>query len=586
MKADLEVGKNKYDKTKVVTGFYHNSSGQIIANSGFAYSDKIPVVAGNTYKGRYNMRFTCYFDVSGNVVAGGSEASIPSFTVPSGVAFVVVTINNDSNTLNTMQLELGDTTTTYEEYSKKVPLSQLENSLIYTDNAVDALRVEFTSDPDAFASMEVILPEKFPILHGTGEQANIYFNYAVRGIFNESNIEADGSHGVQLSECVRIEPTEESLSIGNTFDVTITAQDERRNPISSATTEVNIVSPVCANPVRLCVIGDSITRGGQYTRHVIDKLTNVTPVGTRVYYRDGDAPREGRGGWSLRNYLTGFKQTLAGDSPFLVPTGVSGELYFGNTRQWQRIVMDLTEYEFDGFQRLAKDWDWDGEYQYDITTGRRLNPPTGAVMFDVPTYKFIEYNGSAWVEMAVQPSGYEVSFEKYLIRFASAFTAGAPTHVSIMSGANDFQSDNDGTISDDEWDEYSGYLDQLITSIHDYDSSIKILVGLPIGNPAQDGAGQYKNLGLSAYTFNNLMQDLAKRLIAKYDGSASRANNIYITPFLQSLDPVGGFPYETVARNKYTTDLMVNRLTEMLHPRNAGYYQLGDCLAAVVSYSS
>lgn len=586
IKADANVGKNLFDKSAVTTGFYYNSAGQIISNTGFGYSEKIAVTAGESYVSTYNMRFICCFDVDGNVVAGGSEADTKAFTVPVGVTHIIVTISSSVNANNIMQLEIGTVSTDYESYAKSVPLSQLKNATDYADDAVEALRVEFTSDPDAFASMEVILPEKYPVLHGTDEQANIYFNYAVRGIFSESNIEADGLHGVQLGECVRIEPTEESLSIGDTFDVTITAQDEKRNPISTATTEVNIVNPVCASDVRLCVIGDSITRGGQYTRHVIDKLTNVTPVGTRVYYQDGDAPREGRGGWSLRSYLTSFKQSLAGDSPFLVPTGVSGALYFGNTRQWQRIVMDLTEYEFDGFQLLAKDWDWNGDYQYDITTGRRLNPPTGAVMFDEPTYKFIEYDGSAWVEMTTQPEGYEVSFAAYMARFAVAFTGGAPTHISIMSGANDFQGDDDGTISDAEWDEYSGYLDQLIDSIHDYDPTIKILVGLPIGNPAQDGAGQYKNLGLSAYTFNNLMQDLAKRIIAKYDGATNRANGIYITPFLQSLDPVGGWPYETVPRNKYATDLTVNRLTEMLHPRNAGYYQLGDCLAAVVSYTS
>lgn len=60
------------------------------------------------------MRFTCYYDSAFAVVAGGSSSSISTFTVPSGVAYVRVTIT--ATTLDSFQLEIGSTSTGFQAY--------------------------------------------------------------------------------------------------------------------------------------------------------------------------------------------------------------------------------------------------------------------------------------------------------------------------------------------------------------------------------------------------------------------------------------------------------------------------------------
>lgn len=89
---------NLFRIAAATVGAFMSETGTITANSQYFYSGKIPVKASTTYtagsdNSARSMRFTTYFAADGiTVVAGGSQASLASFTTPAlGVAFVVVT---------------------------------------------------------------------------------------------------------------------------------------------------------------------------------------------------------------------------------------------------------------------------------------------------------------------------------------------------------------------------------------------------------------------------------------------------------------------------------------------------------------
>ena len=93
----LIASTNVFRTTLASSGEFMSETGTITLNSQYFYSAKIPVKPGMTYTAgsdnpARSMRFTTYFAVDGiTVVAGGSSASLSSFTIPaSGVAFVVV----------------------------------------------------------------------------------------------------------------------------------------------------------------------------------------------------------------------------------------------------------------------------------------------------------------------------------------------------------------------------------------------------------------------------------------------------------------------------------------------------------------
>ena len=67
-------------------------------------------------------------------------------------------------------------------------------------------------------------------------------------------------------------------------------------------------------------------------------------------------------------------------------------------------------------------------------------------------------------------------------RFKAAYPNGAPTHISILLGANDFGTYD--TLLD--MPGFLSYLETLITSIHNYDESIKIILCTPTLSPNEN----------------------------------------------------------------------------------------------------
>lgn len=141
----FKAGKNLFNKNAAIIGSFMSEAGAIVVNSGFDYSELIPVTPGQLYTGRgtnNGMRFTTYFDSNQQWVTGGSNSTVTSFTPPAGVAYVVVTISHVD--LSSFQLEAG-AQTSYEPFQYKFSgpfgetlLAQLTDNTVTTAKMVDA----------------------------------------------------------------------------------------------------------------------------------------------------------------------------------------------------------------------------------------------------------------------------------------------------------------------------------------------------------------------------------------------------------------------------------------------------------------
>ncbi|MDY3369301.1 SGNH/GDSL hydrolase family protein, partial [Zhenhengia yiwuensis] len=152
---------------------------------------------------------------------------------------------------------------------------------------------------------------------------------------------------------------------------------------------------------------------------------------------------------------------------------------------------------------------------------------------------------------------------------------GAPTHISILLGANDFGTHN--TLMD--MPGFLHYLEQFITSIHNYDPSIKVIICTPTLAP---------NIKLltgdtSPYNrYNRNMKLATYYLLKAYDNDESIARNIYIAPMTLTLDTTNGFDYKTSQTKR--DGLITTQVTakNSIHPNEFGNILMGNTLAAVI----
>jgi hypothetical protein len=124
-KADLVVaGKNLFDKSAITDNFYIDNLGNTYASGSYFYSDFIKVDVGQQYTLSYICRYYTFYDINKNYVSGGGV--VDTFTIPSGVAYVIV--SGYDTTQDIWQLEKGSISTTYEAFKLAVDNNQLNIS--------------------------------------------------------------------------------------------------------------------------------------------------------------------------------------------------------------------------------------------------------------------------------------------------------------------------------------------------------------------------------------------------------------------------------------------------------------------------
>lgn len=114
----LKTGKNLFNKNNVINGYRFGSDGSLYADSDFSATDFIEVNSSTQYTVSWVIQIVqcvCYYDENKNFISrNGSEAT---FTTPSNCKYIRASVTTEN--INSAQIELGSTATTYEPYIDK-----------------------------------------------------------------------------------------------------------------------------------------------------------------------------------------------------------------------------------------------------------------------------------------------------------------------------------------------------------------------------------------------------------------------------------------------------------------------------------
>jgi lysophospholipase L1-like esterase len=133
-----KASKNLFNKSTVTNGRYVNSAnGLLVVNAGFFASDYIPVSASTGYR-KNNIQQFAFYDASRVYISGVNSGE--SFTTPSNAAYV--RICDEITNLNTLQLELGNVSTPYENFDRYHNLDDFNNDVIELSSITNSLSSE------------------------------------------------------------------------------------------------------------------------------------------------------------------------------------------------------------------------------------------------------------------------------------------------------------------------------------------------------------------------------------------------------------------------------------------------------------
>ena len=162
------------------------------------------------------------------------------------------------------------------------------------------------------------------------------------------------------------------------------------------------------------------------------------------------------------------------------------------------------------------------------------------------------------------PTTQKFDFEYYMTEnnFSSV------DYVFICLGTNDIGAANHNTDT-----EIISYYNDMITSIHAYDSNIKIGLWLP---PTRALYANTNKRGIDASLRMN------KLLINTYSNSES--NKIYLVPVYINLDPYHDYTSQTVYVNDRDTTHTMEIVNDAVHPAIIGYEHIADVIYSYIKY--
>lgn len=120
----------------------------------------------------------------------------------------------------------------------------------------------------------------------------------------------------------------------------------------------------------------------------------------------------------------------------------------------------------------------------------------------------------------------------------------------------------------------------MIASIKEYDSSVSIIINLPVCGGDQYSWGLRLGCGSSVKQYNYCIKMASKAILKEFD--SRRNEGIYVCPMIAVCDTVSGFPWEHVKANIYS-DRDEIHCTNWVHPSDVGYKQMGDALSGVIA---
>jgi lysophospholipase L1-like esterase len=141
-------------------------------------------------------------------------------------------------------------------------------------------------------------------------------------------------------------------------------------------------------------------------------------------------------------------------------------------------------------------------------------------------------------------------------------------YVFINLGTNDLVRGNHASDAD-----LKSYFDEMITSIHTYNSNIKIVVWLP---PTR---ALYVNNNLSG--INNALR-MNKLLIDWYKNKES--DKLFLCPVYINIDPYHDYNFTESNVSARNSSFTFDYCTDNVHPSDAGFYKIADMIYSEIKY--
>ena len=133
---EVRGSKNLFNKTTITAGYYIDNSGNLVADGSNFVGDYIKIYPENSYvvsATTTNAKCICYYDNAKTFISRqlGSSSSVV-LDIPSNARYVRLSCYNTD--LDTLQLELGSTATTYEPYKGVTKTVNLGKNLFNKDS--------------------------------------------------------------------------------------------------------------------------------------------------------------------------------------------------------------------------------------------------------------------------------------------------------------------------------------------------------------------------------------------------------------------------------------------------------------------
>lgn len=513
---------------------YNNS---LSVNSSYNTTDYIPVTAGKTYlvasmSISYGVRFVCYYNANKTYISSADNDWGRTLTIPSGVSYMRCSFWAEA--WETYRVTDDVTATKYYPYGY-----YLVPSYIYDSSKIVP---------------EICLPSKIFALNG--EENSIYhrnyINFADKRFFVNGN-------WPYLARCFRTNTpaAQFAVNLNNIADLSTE---------KSFAADVLIGNKATNNGAKVVnAIGDSFTYNGTWYNFANSLCPALSWVGMRKSTMAESSLRaEGRGGWSLEDYMTRKGSATTSFSPFLHPSGYT---YYGCIESWAAIVAGSTAYNLAGFTDFVS---WFG------ADGKKLNPSVNDMMYDETNNKYIYWTGSSWVEYSGTPS-FVFDYGKYI----AAWGITSPDIVMIMLGVNDwFAGFNEAKAAT-----WNSYMQTVIGSIQAYATAVGKTIKIAICTNTVHIGTENNSYYKPDEQIGRQMWLGRKNLIETFDTAEYLAEGVYVVDTGVCLDPDYGYSEEGIKPFDFYSGSDAEIYTDNgVHPSTAGYKQIGVCAAAFIQY--
>ena len=344
------VSKNIINGENSLTAGYIAKNGTVSSSTSYAYTDYLPVSEGDVLRTYYTqqgvfsvrgMRYICCYNTSKSVMSSagtntGTTADNPTFTIPSGVAFVRVTVYQDSSKSEHV-VTLNCTVSAYSTY--EAPKQVIEDDFLSPESQiiVDELKSNTLLSSHLKNNLHCSFPrQKLKMTKGI-EESFYYFPAVFPPKTSYGLLTAGSQYSKKYNNKVTF-ANDTLLSSTNGYNWYM--YDALYALVNSYTGNSgfggarSIIDENLTN-CSLLAIGDSTVDHDTMTATLLSHFTEqehtITLLGTLGDGTSGNK-NEGRAGWKASDYLTN-KQYNGVVNPFYNPSTQTFDFSYYMTNQ-------------------------------------------------------------------------------------------------------------------------------------------------------------------------------------------------------------------------------------------------------------